>query len=75
MPGPDKLTKQRNVTGSITQKGPDGKPVKTMKVEGQVIFSNWQVGKPLDDALFKPPAGYKITESPTPPPVPGMKRP
>lgn len=74
LPGPEKLTRRKQMTGTVQAPAAPGAPPQSHAVN-RVIDFHWQIGKPMDEALFRPPAGITITEAPTPtaPPAPGGK--
>jgi len=65
LPGPEQLTRRLQTTRPTQIPDAQGKPQKV--VYANVLdFTNWQVGKPIDEALFRPPKGVQIKDAPAP---------
>ena len=63
IPGRDKLTRRQQSDGSMKEPAVPGQTPKTHSIHTITDFTGWQVGKPMADSLFKPPAGVKFQEA------------
>jgi len=61
LPGSDHFPRQIQATGAVSFGGAQ------TPLNVTIRFKHWQAGKPIDDALFRPPAEYKIREVPAGP--------
>jgi outer membrane lipoprotein-sorting protein len=71
--GPGKLTRRQKLSGNVRAAAAPGQPMQSHKLTTIVEFTNWKVNIPIDDSMFRPPAGITIKDAPQPvaPPVPG----
>jgi hypothetical protein len=65
LPGPDHLSRKMRIEGVMRAAITMGQPMQSHIIESMTDFSKWQVGKPMDEGLFRPPAGITFTEAPT----------
>ena len=62
--GPEKLTRRKEVTRILDAALRVGQPMSKHTITIVQSYDNWQVNKPIDDSMFRPPAGYRITQPP-----------
>jgi outer membrane lipoprotein-sorting protein len=65
LPGSDNLSRRMKIDGVVRAAAAMGQPMQTHIIESLTDFTKWEVGKNIEEGMFRPPAGIAFEEAPS----------